>query len=178
MSGLNSTRPLEKTNGVQRSRPKKSAAKVHAGASYGGKELALARAKSNDSYETHQALTETQAAMVEAQEERFRQIVERIQSGPCCTIHALALEFNLSSSRLQHLFKQQTGACLGHVLTERRLQQATYLLEHTNLRIKEIACTVGYEHTSSFDRAFERRFGYSPVLYRQTKMLAKNRMSE
>ncbi len=115
--------------------------------------------------------------MLEAREERLRQILKRIESGPCCSIHSLAVEFNLSSSRLEHLFKQQTGACLGQVLTERRLQQATYLLEHTNLRIKEIACAVGYEHTSSFDRAFERRFGYSPLLYRQTKMLAKNRAS-
>lgn len=109
-------------------------------------------------------------------ERRVSSILQRIQSGPCCSIHALALEFNLSTSRLQHLFKQQTGVCLGHVLTERRLQQATYLLEHTNLRVKEIACTVGYEHTSSFDRAFERRFGYSPLVYRQTRLLARDRV--
>lgn len=109
-------------------------------------------------------------------EKRVSRILQRIQAGPCCSIHALALEFNLSTSRLQHLFKQQTGACLGHVLAERRLQQATYLLEHTNLRIKEIACTVGYEHTSSFDRAFERRFGYSPLVYRQTRWLARDRV--
>lgn len=123
------------------------------------------------------ALRATPAVLLAGQEERLRQILERIKSGPCCSVHSLALEFNLSSSRLQHLFKQQTGSCLGQVLTERRLQQAIYLLEHTNLRIKEIACTVGYEHTSSFDRAFERRFGYSPVLYRQTRMLARNRFS-
>ena len=109
-------------------------------------------------------------------ERRVSRILQRIQTLPCCSIHALALEFNLSTSRLQHLFKQQTGACLGHVLSERRLQQATYLLEHTNLRIKEIACTVGYEHTSSFDRAFERRFGYSPLVYRQTRWLARDRV--
>ena len=176
MSGLNSTRPLEKTNGVQRSKAKRSAVKVNAGASYAN-ELALARLKSKNSHLAQESAPETQGAVVEAQEERFRQIVERIQSGPCCSIHSLALEFNLSSSRLQHLFKQHTGSCLGQVLSERRLQHATYLLEHTNLRVKEIACTVGYEHTSSFDRAFERRFGYSPLVYRQTRVLVRNRTS-
>ena len=123
------------------------------------------------------ALTKTRSLRTDRSpgmpERRVSRILQRIQALPCCSIHALALEFNLSTSRLQHLFKQQTGACLGHVLSERRLQQATYLLEHTNLRVKEIACTVGYEHTSSFDRAFERRFGHSPLVYRQTRLLAK-----
>jgi AraC-like DNA-binding protein len=163
LSSLSPGRPVEKTNGIQRSRPKKLAP-VSASNGAGRRKPKV-------------ALRETPVAMLEVQEARLRQIFERIESGPCCSIHSLALEFNLSSSRLQHLFKRKTGACLGHILTERRLQQATYLLEQTNLRIKEIACTVGYEHTSSFDRAFERRFGYSPLLYRQTKMLAKNRAS-
>jgi AraC-like DNA-binding protein len=35
------------------------------------------------------------------------------------------------------------------------------------MRIKEIAHTVGYEHTSSFIRAFERHFMQAPHLYRQ-----------
>ena len=49
---------------------------------------------------------------------------------------------------------------------DQRLQKAALLLTHTRLRIKEIAAFVGYEHTSSFTRAFERRFEQTPLAYR------------
>jgi AraC-like DNA-binding protein len=100
-------------------------------------------------------------------EVRIRRILEMIESDSSCKISDLALELNLSESRLQHLFKQKTGVGLGHLLTEKRLQKAAVLLAHSNLRIKEIAAAVGYEHTSSFTRAFEQRFAQSPNVYRR-----------
>lgn len=90
-----------------------------------------------------------------------------IESGPAHKIHDLALECNLSHSHLQHLFKQHTGLGLGRLLTEQRMQRAADLLQKTDLSIKEIAYTVGYEHTSSFIRAFERHFRQPPRGYRQ-----------
>jgi transcriptional regulator GlxA family with amidase domain len=98
---------------------------------------------------------------------RIRRILEMIESDSSCKMPDLALELNLSESRLQHLFKQKTGVGLGHLLTEKRLQKAAVLLAHSNLRIKEIAAAVGYEHTSSFTRAFEQRFAQSPNVYRR-----------
>lgn len=100
-------------------------------------------------------------------ETRVLKILQMIQLQPLQRIEDLAREFNLSHSRLEHLFKQETGVSLGQLLTEQRLGRAAYLLLHTNMRIKEIAHTVGYEHTSSFIRAFERHFMQSPRLYRQ-----------
>jgi len=102
------------------------------------------------------------------QEKRVRKILQMIESQPLRRIEDLAREFNLSHSRLEHLFKQETGVSLGQLLTEQRLGRAADLLLHTSMRIKEIAHTVGYEHTSSFIRAFERHFRQAPRLYRQT----------
>jgi transcriptional regulator GlxA family with amidase domain len=101
--------------------------------------------------------------------ERLQKILEMIESGRPCTIQALAEEFNLSHSRLQHLFKQETGMSLGHLLTQQRLYRAAHLLTHSNKRVKEIAHAVGYEHASSFIRAFERHFAKAPRLFRQTQ---------
>lgn len=98
---------------------------------------------------------------------RLRKILQVIESHPSRTIHDLALECNLSESHLQHLFKQGTGLGLGHLLTEQRMQLASDFLAHTNLSIKEIAFNVGYEHSSSFTRAFERHFRQAPSCYRQ-----------
>jgi AraC-like DNA-binding protein len=54
-------------------------------------------------------------------------------------------------------------------LSEQRLQRAAYLLSNSYLSIKEITHVVGYEHTSSFVRAFERRFLQAPARYRKQK---------
>jgi transcriptional regulator GlxA family with amidase domain len=98
---------------------------------------------------------------------RVGKILEIIKSGRPCTVHGLAVEFNLSDSHLQHLFERKTGLRLGRLLTEQRLQIAAGLLKSSQMRIKQIASTVGYEHTSSFSRAFERRFAESPWAYRK-----------
>jgi AraC-like DNA-binding protein len=98
---------------------------------------------------------------------RVRRVLQVIELQPSRKIHELALECNLSPSHLQHLFKQSTGFGLGRLLNERRMQRATDFLAHSNMSIKEIASTLGYEHTSSFTRAFERRFRQAPRFYRQ-----------
>ena len=98
---------------------------------------------------------------------RLRKLLQMMQDDPTNTIDDWALAFNLSHSHLSHLFKQATGASLGHVLHEQRLQRAAHLLATTIMSVKEIAIAVGYEHTSSFTRAFERRFERGPRSYRQ-----------
>jgi len=105
----------------------------------------------------------------ELQQARVGKILEIIRSGRPCNVRDLARELNLSKSHLQHLFKRQTGLCLGHLLTEQKLQIAAHLLKSSQMRIKQIACAVGYEHTSSFTRAFERRFAEPPQEFRRNR---------
>ena len=100
---------------------------------------------------------------------RLRKLLRLMEEDPLGTIHDWALAFNLSHSHLQRLFKQATGIGLGHVLTQRRLQRAAHLLANTSMSVKEIACAVGYEHTSSFIRAFERQFEKAPRRFRMQK---------
>lgn len=108
------------------------------------------------------------ALILAVRDNRLRRVLEMIESQPSCKIQYLALECNLSESRLQHLFKQRTGLGLGQLLTEERLRQASDFLAHTNMSIKEIASVIGYEHASSFTRAFERQFQQAPSCYRET----------
>jgi transcriptional regulator GlxA family with amidase domain len=110
--------------------------------------------------------TQPASPMDELQRKRVSNILEIIKSGRPCKVCDLACEFNLSKSHLQHLFKQETGLCLGRLLIEQKLQIAAHLLKSSRMRIKQIACAVGYGHTSSFTRAFERRFAEPPQLYR------------
>jgi transcriptional regulator GlxA family with amidase domain len=100
------------------------------------------------------------------QDVRLRKLLRLIEAEPLGTIQDWALEFNLSNSHLQRLFKQATGVGLGHALTEKRLQRAAHLLTNTSMSIKEISYAVGYEHPSSFIRAFERQFEQAPRRFR------------
>ena len=100
-------------------------------------------------------------------ERRVQKILRMADSGTTITIRDLALEFRLSPSYLQRLFKHQTGVCMGEWLNEQRLRRAAHLLENSYLSVKEIAHNVGYGHASSFIRAFERRFTQAPARYRK-----------
>jgi len=106
-------------------------------------------------------------------EGRVGKILRMVASGSTFTICDLALEFNLSPSYLQRLFKHQTGVCMGEWINEQRLQRAAHLLANSYLSVKEIAHNVGYEHASSFIRAFERRFTQAPARYRKQTDYAK-----
>jgi len=101
-----------------------------------------------------------------ARDHRLRKVIQMIESDAPGTVHTLALEVNLSSSHLQHLFKQQTGVCITQLLTEQRLLRAAHLLEVSDMSIKQVAYAVGYEHASSFIRAFQRQFAKTPRDYR------------
>src|ERR1700728_3474509 len=82
---------------------------------------------------------------------------------------AVTLLLLRDNSLAQRLFKNETGICMGEWLSEQRLQRAAYLLSSSYMSIKEITHAIGYEHTSSFIRAFERRFLQAPARYRKQR---------
>lgn len=116
---------------------------------------------------THTAVPDAYLLKVAGQERRVQKIFELVESGTTFAIRDLAAEFHLSPAYLQRLFKHETGVRLGVWLSEQRLQRAAYLLSNSYLSVKEITHTVGYEHTSSFIRAFERRFQKPPARFRK-----------
>jgi transcriptional regulator GlxA family with amidase domain len=100
-------------------------------------------------------------------EDRVRKILEMVESAVSFTVRELARELHLSPSHLRRLFRHQTGVSIREWLIEQRLQRAAHLLAHSYMSVKEIAHSVGYEHASSFVRAFGRRFAQAPARYRK-----------
>ena len=103
-----------------------------------------------------------------------RRVLGMIESGSPYNIGDLAAGLHLSPSHLQRLFKRETGARMGEWLIELRLQKAAYLLAQSYLSVKEVARSAGYEHVSSFIRAFERRYVLTPTQYRERADLASS----
>ncbi len=77
-------------------------------------------------------------------------------------ISQIAETVQLSSSRLRHVFKQNTGVSLRSHLKMLRLRKARHLLETTQQPIKDIAVLVGLPDVSHFDKHYKSVFGETP----------------
>jgi transcriptional regulator GlxA family with amidase domain len=81
-------------------------------------------------------------------------------------IRELAQSVNLSSRHFSKLFKEETYLNPKQCARYWRLQQAKNLLDHTFLKVNEVASAVGFRHVSSFTRAFTRLYGRAPSVSR------------
>ncbi len=75
-------------------------------------------------------------------------------------------EHSIDIWTLGRLIRRKTGRTFKQLLIEKRMSQAVYLLQHTNLTVAEIALSVGYENTSYFHRTFRETYGMSPREFR------------
>ncbi len=98
---------------------------------------------------------------------RIQTAIQIIQREPASSLRGLAIAVGLSVSRLEHLFKKETGSRIRDVRDEIRIQVGAYLLRATEKPIKEIAWFLGYKYTANFSRAFYRRVHESPYKYRR-----------
>ena len=84
----------------------------------------------------------------------------------------LARAVNLSLSRFQHLFKAEVGMAPAHYLRALRLEQASKLLQTSDLTVKQIMNEVGVDDKSHFAREFKKAYGLTPTAYRAAHLLA------
>lgn len=84
------------------------------------------------------------------------------------SLDEIAGQLNLSSSRLRHLFKEETGTTIVQYRKKIRLVRTKHLLETTFLNVKEIMLKVGCKDDSNFVRDFKRQYGLSPKRYRES----------
>ncbi len=90
----------------------------------------------------------------------------RIDPGKRITLKVVSRMVNLSSWRLCHLFKAETGMSLINFVHMIRMTEAKNLLETTFLSIKEIRARIGATDESYFIREFERTYHMTPSQYR------------
>ena len=72
----------------------------------------------------------------------------------------------LSTSRLQALFREVTGYPPLDFLRRLRVDEARRLLADQRLSVKEIAALTGFRDTSHLSKVFRRVDGLSPAHYR------------
>ncbi|MFC3797966.1 helix-turn-helix domain-containing protein [Cohnella sp. GCM10012308] len=82
-------------------------------------------------------------------------------------IETMSKAIGLSSSRLSHLFKAQTGLSVIDALNRMRIRQAALLLEHTDRSAAEVAYDVGFHNYNHFMNQFRKWAGTNPSAFRK-----------
>jgi transcriptional regulator GlxA family with amidase domain len=79
---------------------------------------------------------------------------------------SMSKHVNLSSARLRHLFKIETGLSLMQYVKRLRMKKAATLLQTTFLSIKEVAAHTGSGEISHFVRDFKTYYSVTPSEFR------------
>ncbi|HVZ41711.1 MAG TPA: AraC family transcriptional regulator [Candidatus Kapabacteria bacterium] len=80
----------------------------------------------------------------------------------------IAREAALSPHHFLRLFRQAFGCTPHQHRTQRRMQQARLLLEHSDRPVTDICFELGFESPTSFSLLFRRHTGLSPSAYRRS----------
>jgi AraC-like DNA-binding protein len=83
------------------------------------------------------------------------------------TVTRLAREAGTSRSVLAERFKRALGQSPMRYLAYWRLQIGAHLLATTSLGLAALAARTGYESEAAFSRAFKRRIGVPPAVWRE-----------
>ncbi|MFP2770536.1 helix-turn-helix transcriptional regulator [Oceanisphaera sp. KMM 10153] len=81
------------------------------------------------------------------------------------TLQQLAGVACLSETQLKKLFRQQLGLTVMQYVTQKRMDKARALIQHTDYSMQLIAELVGYTDLSAFSRRFSRYFGMTPTRF-------------
>ena len=83
-----------------------------------------------------------------------------------CTLSSTAEFFNMHPNYLSAYIRQHTGTTYKELVQTQRLSQATKLLRSTALSTNDISLAVGYQNTSFFFQLFRKKYGCTPMEYR------------
>lgn len=82
------------------------------------------------------------------------------------SLKTLAAFFTVSPSYLSSLFKKETGSTLTEYVNHKRIEQALFLLNSTDLYIQTIAVSCGIPDLNYFTKVFKKQTGKTPSEYR------------
>jgi AraC-like DNA-binding protein len=77
-------------------------------------------------------------------------------------IEYIAKEVNMSPTKLKTTFKSVYGTSMLQYFTEKKMYLAMEMIKNSDIQIKNVAITIGYENSSKFSMIFKKQFGKLP----------------
>ena len=90
----------------------------------------------------------------------------RKELGTRLTVEDMASRQHLSASHFTSLFRKATGMSPLDYFIHLKLQKACQLLYHSDVKVRNVALTLGYEDPYYFSRLFRKYMNISPDQYR------------
>jgi len=85
------------------------------------------------------------------------------------TLKRMAEELYVSPNYLCELFKRHTGRNITEYLADYRLRQAELYLRQVACKVSDVSKLVGYKDAKYFSTAFKKKYGITPLEYRNQK---------
>lgn len=98
---------------------------------------------------------------------RSMKLIEEYLSQEEFGVNDLAERLHVSAGYLSRIFKKQMGITCIEYLTQKRIERAKELLEHTDMKHQLIAQAVGYSNVYYFSVQFKKQTGETPGQYRK-----------
>lgn len=106
----------------------------------------------------------------QCRDERLNEIMNYIQENYLTvTLDELTEKMHLSKPYLSKYIKEKSGKTFGEIVKNVRMKKARTLLKNTSMTVENIADSVGYQNVEHFNRLFKKKYGMTPVQYRNSK---------
>ncbi|MCR5092364.1 MAG: 2-isopropylmalate synthase [Lachnospiraceae bacterium] len=102
-------------------------------------------------------------------DERMGAIISYIQEHHLTvTLDDLSREFYLSKPYLSKYIRERSGLTFSENVKKIRMKKAANLLKNGNMKVERVAEACGYQNVEHFNRLFKKRFGMTPIQYRDS----------
>ncbi len=86
-------------------------------------------------------------------------------------VNDIAQYIGINRSYLTAIFKKQLNISPQEYLVSYRLKKAAELIKSTNMSIRDISTSIGYENPLTFSKMFKQTYGISPKNYRDQHII-------
>lgn len=124
-------------------------------------------------YMTHNFMVEISNSNISRDDEfiiKLRQLLEDNLSESDFNVKKLSSDLNISTTHLYRKLKALTGLSPVEFIRIFKLQKACEILSNSNLSIKEIGYSLGFNNLSYFVKCFREQFNVTPSAFRQKGM--------
>ena len=126
-----------------------------------------------EKYRTHNFMVEVSTTNLSRDDEfivELRKLLENNLSESDFNVKKLSSDLNISTTHLYRKLKTLTGLSPVEFIRTFKLQKACELLSNSNLSIKEIGFSLGFNNMSYFVKCFREQFNVTPSSFRQGGM--------
>jgi len=103
----------------------------------------------------------------QCKDERLNEIMNYIHTNYLTvSLDELSEEFHLTKPYLSKYIKEKSGTTFGEIVKNVRMKKARALLKSGSMTVEVIAENVGYQNVEHFNRLFKKKYGMTPVQFR------------